>query len=512
MVRRLHFTLILLASSQLLFTPQPVAAASPRANIIDRNGVVLATTTTAQSIYADPAKISDPANTAKALAKLLPGIDPEALLTKLTAQKRFVWVARHVDEATAQSMATLKLSGIGLRREDLRIYPRGSLTSHVVGITDYDVQNGMSGAESLFNARLTGGVKPVALSIDVRAQTVVREALVSAVASYDAKGAAGLLLDAQTGEIIAFVSLPDFAPGDRGSIAPDGYRNKLSDEVHELGGMFEVFTAAIALDDGRVTPATLLDVTHPMRLQSTLLRDDEPSTRPLSLADAFAHSSVIGAALISDRYSAQDQFASLRRLGLLDTMVVNGQPIVAQPLYHPNFIRAVDRTAIGYGCGIALAPLQAAAVATGIVNHGILAPPTLLRRDVAEVIPATHIVSEKTSTQMRALLRQAVSAGTGMPADVAGYEVGGKTGTSFKVTAGKYDKQRRTTWFFAGFPMNDTPRYTLLIMLDEPHSSVTTSRTPPTAQWNAVPTAGRVIAALAPILGMTPTERPSQPL
>jgi cell division protein FtsI (penicillin-binding protein 3) len=330
-------------------------------------------------------------------------------------------------------------------------------------------------------------------------------------AAYEAKGTAGLLLDAQTGEILAFVSLPDFAPGDRSSIAPAGYRNKLTDEVHEVGGLFEVYTAAIALDDAKVTPAMLLDVTHPMRLQSTLLRDDDPSPRPLSVADAFAHSSIIGAALIAERYSAPDQIASLRRLGIIEPMPVNGQPIVAQPLYHPNFLRAVDRTAIGYGCGIALAPLQAAVVATGIVNHGILTPATLLRRDVAESVAGTRIVSEQTSTQMRALLRHAVSDGTGMPADVAGYQVGGKTGTSFKVIAGKYDKQRRTTWFFAGFPMNAAPRYTLLIMLDEPHGTAATGGQA-TAQWNAAPTAGRVIAQLAPILGMAPTATPSQTL
>jgi cell division protein FtsI (penicillin-binding protein 3) len=368
MAQRFHFTLTLLASAFLASILQSLAAAAPRADITDRNGIVLATTTSAPSIYADPAKIADPGTAAAALAKLLPGSDVEALRAKLTAQKRFVWIARHVDAATAQSVAKLTLTGVGLRKEDERIYPQGPLTSHIAGIADYDAQKGMSGAESLFDARLAASATPVALSIDVRAQTVVRDALVSAVAAYDAEGAAGLVLDAQTGEILAFVSLPDFVPGNRTTIAPAGYRNKLTDEVHEVGGLFEVFTAAIALDDAKVTPAMLLDVTHPLRLQSTLLRDDDPSPRPVSVADAFAHSSVIGAALIAERYSAPDQLASLRRLGLLEPMPMNGQPIVAQPLYHQNFLRAVDRTAIGYGCGIALAPLQAAVVATGIVR------------------------------------------------------------------------------------------------------------------------------------------------
>ncbi len=512
MTPRYQFALTLLSSAFLIVVSQSVAAASPRADIIDRNGVVLATTTPVHSIYADPAKITDADNTSAALAKLLPGLDVGALRAKLTAHKRFVWIARHVDAATVQSLGKLSLSGIGLRWEDLRIYPLGSLTSHVVGIADYDARRGMSGAESLFDARLAGSVTPVALSIDVRAQAVVRNALEGAMASHNAEGAAGLVLDARTGEIIAFVSLPDFQPGDRNSIAPAGYHNKLTDEVHELGGMFEVFTTAIALDDGRVTPAMLLDVTHPMRLQSTLLRDDDPSTTPLTVADAFARSSVIGAALIAERYTAQAQDSSLRRLGLFDIMPVNGQPIVARPLYRRlNSQRATDHTALGYGCGIALAPLQAAVVATGIVNHGTLAPATLLRREAADDVLGTRVVSERTSTQMRTLLRHAVSDGTGKAADIAGYDVGGKTGTSFKVVAGDYDKQRRTTWFFAGFPMKNAPRYTILIMLDEPRGTAATSGQA-AAQWNATPTAGRVIAELAPILGIAPRAKPSQSL
>ena len=315
MAGRFPLSVKALRTALLMVVIHSVAAAGSRAEITDRNGVVLARTTAVESIYADPSKVSDPDATAATLAKLLPGRDVAGLRAKLSGDRRFVWIARHVDDATAESLAKRSLLGIGLRREDQRLYPQGALTSHVVGIADYDVQRGMSGAESLFDARLAGSPSPIALSIDVRAQAVVREALVSAMKAYDAKGAAGLVLDATTGEIVAFVSLPDFDPGDRRSIDPAGYRNKLTDEVHEVGGLFEIFTTAIALDDGHVTPAMLLDVTHPLRLQSTLLQDDNPSTRPLSVADAFARSSVIGAALMAERYTAQDQFSSLRRLG-----------------------------------------------------------------------------------------------------------------------------------------------------------------------------------------------------
>jgi cell division protein FtsI (penicillin-binding protein 3) len=478
------------------------ANAAPRADITDRHGVVLATTTSVDSIFADPQAIRDVSATAAALSGVLPGSDSEVLRLKLAAPKRFVWIARHVDAATAAAVTKLSLPGIGRRAEYQRVYSQGALTSHVVGIADYDAHQGVSGAESVFDAQLSGSAQPVALSIDVRAQAIVRNALQEAITCFEAKGAAGLLLDAQSGEIVAFVSLPDFLPADRNTIAPAGYRNKLTDEVHELGGFFEVFTTAIALEDHRVTPAMLLDVTRPMRLHATVLRDDEPAQRPLSVADVFARSSVIGAAMISERYSPQDQMTSLRRLGVFDSAPIDGRQAVAQPLYHPNLLRNDERTAIGYGYGIAMAPLQAAVLATAIMNHGLLAAPTLLRREANAPIPQMRVVTERTSSDMRSLMRHVVSDGTGVSANVAGMDVGGKTGTSFKLAAGEYDKQRRMTWFFGGFPMS-APRYALLVMLDEPQGIASTGGKA-TAQWNAVPTSGRIVSELAPVLGIKP--------
>jgi cell division protein FtsI (penicillin-binding protein 3) len=484
--------------------------AAPRATITDRNGVVLAQTTPVDSIYAEPKRIGDVSVAAAALVNAMRGTDLQALRLKLMSPKRFVWIARHVDPGAALAVMKLSLPGVGLRREYQRTYPQGALTSHVVGIADYDARQGMSGAERLFDGRLDGDSSPLALSVDVRAQAIVRDELLRAMATHGAKGAAGLVLDARSGEVMALVSLPDFTPADHETMVAAGYRNKLTDEVRELGGFFEIFTVAIALDDRRVTPATLLDVTRPMRLQSVVLRDDEPSRRPLSVVDAFARSSVIAAALLAQRYTPKDQLASLRRLGLLDPMTMDGHEMIAPPLYRSRSLRAIDRTAIGYGYGVALAPLQAAVVATGIVNHGQLMAPTLMRRD-GDMAPGVRIVTERTSTEMRLLLRRVVRDGTGMSADVSGWDVGGKTGTAFRMVAGRYDKQRRTTWFFAGFPMNPEPRYTLLVMLDEPQGTAATQGRA-TSEWNAAPSAGRMISELAPLLGVVPTASTSHSL
>ena len=499
--------LVIMCAHSVPLSANPAAAPPPaalRAEITDRNGVVLATTAVVASIYADPRHIVNPDATAAALTRLLPGLERDALQAKLASAKSFVWIARHVNAADVRSVLSLALPGIGVRDESGRIYPQGPLTAQVVGFTDLESKYGMAGAESRFDRLLTPGSKTLALSIDVRVQAMVREELVRAMADFQARGAAGLVLDVKTSELLALVSLPDFDPADRKTINPFGYKDRLTSDLYELGGVFEIFTTAAALEQHAVTPKTVVDVTTPLRFSRVTLRDDQPSAIPLSVADIFSRSSIIGAARIAERSSLETLLASLHHLRLLDPMAMDGAQTIARPIAHPANGSRLDRGVVGYGYGIAVSPLQAAVVATGIVNHGVLVAPTLLRSEAAGTIGETRIVGEQTSAEMRALLRRAVSAGTGAAADVPGLAVGGKTGTSLKPIAGRYAQNRRLTWFFAGFPMNDAPRYTLLIMLDEPHG-VDATRGLATSQWNAVPTAGRIIARLARLPGWAPS-------
>jgi cell division protein FtsI (penicillin-binding protein 3) len=483
------------------------AAAQPalRSDITDRNGVVLATTIETPSVFANPHRIPDAAAAAAALAACIPGSDPSELRARLAADRAFVWVARQVGPDAAQSVMRLHLPGVGLRIEAQRRYPQGSLTSHAVGFSDREAQWGMAGVEKALDERLRRGGDPVRLSIDARVQAAVREELAKAVEGFGAKGAAGLVLDAQSAEVLALVSLPDFDPNDRRTIVPNGYKNSVTSNVYELGGVFEIFTTALALDVGKVGTGTAFGVTPALKIGARTVHDEDPVSRRLTVADIFARSSLIGEALIAQRLSPEEQQAGLRRMGLLDPLRIELGETVGNPLVSRGAWGRYVRTTIGYGYGIAVTPLQAAAVATAVINHGSMVQPTLLEREGGS-IESRRIVSEATSAQMRRLLRQAVAAGTGIYADVPGYRIGGKTGTSLKTEGWGYDKTRHQTWFFAGFPMTDTPRYTLMVMLDEPRG-VSDSRggaVRATAEWNAAPSAGKIIARIAPLLEVMP--------
>lgn len=471
------------------------AAAPARGEILDRRGVVLATTLESPSLYGNPRQIRDPAAAAAAISARIAGLDTEALHRALSRDTPFVWIARHAANHQVRAVMALGMPGIGIKLERVRRYPQGSLTAHVVGFTDADAVTGLGGAEMGCNAVLEHG-QSVHLSLDVRVQQAVRDELVRAMHEYGARAAASVVLDADNAEILALVSLPDYDPNDRSSIAPYGYKNSVSSNVYELGGLFEIFTTAAALDAQRVGPDTRLEVTPTLRIGAHTVRDDEPVRKLLSVADIFARSSLVGAALIAERSSPADQQAALRRMGLLDPMHIELAESGPMPLVSYRAWGPYLRTAIGYGYGIAISPLQAASVATAIVYHGRLVEPTLLLRGGASP-QGRPIVSESTSIDMRALMREAVVRGTGHNAEVAGYDVGGKTGTSLKQVASHYDSARRRTWFFAGYPMSPIPRYTLLVMLDEPDGP---ARARATAEWNAAPTAGHIIERIGPLL------------
>jgi cell division protein FtsI (penicillin-binding protein 3) len=477
-----------------------------RSDITDRNGVVLATTIETPSLFANPHRLSDAAAAAAALAACIPGSDPSELRARLAADRAFVWVARHISPETAQSVMRLHLPGVGLRVEPQRRYPQGSLASHAVGFSDREAQWGMAGIERALDERLRRGGGPVQLAIDARVQAAVREELANAVGHFGAKGAAGLVLDANSAEVLALVSLPDFDPNDRGTIVPSGYKNRVTSNVYELGGVFEIFTTALALDAGKVGTSTSFAVTPALKIGARTVHDEDPVSRRLTVADIFARSSLIGEALIAQRLSPEEQQAGLRHMGLLDPMRIELAETAGDPLVSHAAWGQYVRTTIGYGYGIAITPLQAATVATAVINHGRMVEPTLLKREGGGSIDSRRIVSEATSAQMRRLLRQAVSAGTGIYADVPGYRVGGKTGTSLKTEGWGYDKTRHQTWFFAGFPMTDTPRYTLMVMLDEPRSAPDSRREAvrATAEWNAAPAAGKIIGRIAPLLEVMP--------
>jgi cell division protein FtsI (penicillin-binding protein 3) len=482
---------------------RPVAGAPSsvrRADIVDRHGNLLATDYPKTSVFADPAEVLDPQVTATQLAPIL-GLDQAALIPRLVAPRRFVWLKRHLTEAERLSVLRLGLPGIGFRTEWHRVYPQRELTSHLVGYVGVENQ-GLAGIEYSFEDRLGGAGAaegPLALTLDLGVQEVVRSELAHAVERFAASGGTGLVLDTRSGEILAMVSLPDFDPN-RYWQAPSKSRfNRNTQGTYELGSLFKVFAVAMALDAGVVDIDGGFDATEPFQVGRHRIRDFHPERRWLSVPEIMAYSSNIGAAKMAYELGGERQRAYFARLGLLDRFPLP-LPEVGEP-QTPSTWRPINTVTAAYGHGIAVSPLQTA----DAVAAALCAEP----RQRAHLVPGAGPVAAPplaagTAAKLRWLMWLIVAEGTGKQAAVPGYLVGGKTGSADKVSQGNYRGGGLLSSFVAAFPI-DRPRYIVLVTLDEPKGD---ARTYGFAHggWTAAPTAGRIIGRIGPLLGLPPVD------
>jgi len=485
-------------------TAQPAVAG--RADIIDRNGVILATSLPTASLFANPRKILDRQAAADMLATVLPGLDRSEVVAKLGSPSGFVWLRRNLTPGQQYAVNRLGIPGLRFHRAERRVYPHGHQAAHVLGFTDVDGR-GISGAERYFDTLLKQGSGPLQLSIDIRVQAIVQEELSSVVAEFEAIAGAAVVLDANTGEVVAMASLPDFDPNNPAAFSSQAQFNRVSKGVYELGSVFKVFTTAMALDSGTVTLKDGYDASQPIRVARFTINDYHGKKRWLSVPEILIYSSNIGAAKMALDVGTQVQRVYLRRFGLLDVSAVElpevGRPIVPSPW------RDINTMTISYGHGIAVSPLQLVESAAAVVNGGVRRAATLVKHH-AEAPPAgKRVLSAKTSGQMRSLMRLAVSHGTGSKAEATGYRVGGKTGTADKQAAGKYGSKSLISSFVGAFPM-DAPRYVVLCLLDEPKGQKST-RGSATGGWVAAPVVRRLIQRLAPLAGILPTESEETP-
>ena len=470
-----------------------------RADIVDRNGALLATNLPSQSLYVDPTQVLDANEAADKITSVLPGLSRDGILRKASAKGNFRWIQRNLTPEQYYAVNRLGLPGFGFKREEQRVYPHGSLFVHTLGFTGVD-NGGLAGLEAARDADLKNLAEShsgaLVTSLDSRVQHIVNAELAAAMAEFDAKGGAGIVLDVHNGEILALSSLPDFNPYDLKSSGPDQRFNRATLGVYELGSTFKAFTTAMALDYGVVNLNDRYDATKPLRVARFVIRDDHPQNRWLDVPEIFVHSSNIGAAQMARDVGAERQKEFLSRLGMLAPLPLelseNGRPL------SPRHWREINTMTIGYGHGIAVTPLHLISGIATLVNGGITRPPTLLRRHGE--ISGTRVVTRETSDAMRLLMRMVVEDGTGKKAEAEGYLVGGKTGTAEKAAAGGYKKNALITTFVGAFPM-DAPRYAVLVMLDEPHGTKTTHGYA-AAGWNAAPTVGRIISQIAPMLGV----------
>jgi cell division protein FtsI (penicillin-binding protein 3) len=486
----------------------PVANVAPdppvsRASITDRNGVILAVSLPTVALYANPRQIADPAEAARRIAGVLPGIDTALLAERLSGERSFVYIRRHLTPREHMAVHDLGIPGLYFERAERRVYPQGRAAVHVLGGTDVDGR-GIAGVERFFDARLREDpAEPLRLSIDVRVQHVLRGALANAIERFDAIGGAGVVMDVRSGEVMGMVSLPDYLPADVGIATNEQRFNRITVGVYEPGSTFKLFTTGMALDLGTTQIWGGYDASRPIRHGRFTISDFRGKNRWMTVPEIFTYSSNIGTARMALEVGIPRHKAFIERLGLLSRPGIE-LPEVAAPLFpRGNNWREINTLTISYGHGISVSPLAVASATGAMVNGGLLHRPTLLAREADAAPRGTRVISAETSDTLRRLMRLAVTEGTGKGADVPGYFVGGKTGTAQKVGPhGGYLMNARISSFTGIFPSHD-PRYVVYVMVDEPKGRRDTGGFA-TGGWVAAPAAQEVVGQIGPLLALSP--------
>jgi len=473
------------------------ALTTGRADIVDRNGNLLATSLKTASLFANPRIMLNAREAVNKLATVLPELNRRQTYEKLTQDRSFIWLKRHLTPRQKYEVNKLGIPGLDFRDEERRVYPSAALASHILGHTDID-NRGLAGVERHFDQQLRKIRTPLKLSIDVRVQHAMRKELAAAVREFRGVGAAGIVMDVRNGEVVSIVSLPDFDPNLPSDIESDTRFNRATLGVYEMGSTFKIFTTAMALDAGRVSMRDGYDATHPIRISRFVIRDYHAKRRWLSIPEIFMYSSNIGTVKMALDVGVAEQRTFLQKVGILHPSPVEISEIGA-PLI-PGRWREINAMTISFGHGLSISPMQLVAGVGAMVNGGIYHAPTFLKKPPHSRSTGRRVITAKTSERIRRLLRLVVAKGTGRNAAAEGYLVGGKTGTAEKVVGRRYKKKALMSSFIGAFPMN-APRYVVFAMIDEPSGTKKTFGYA-TGGWVAAPVVGKVIARIGPILGV----------
>ena len=484
----------------------PGALIPARGDIVDRDGQPLASSIDVWSIALHPARvIGDKLALARALARLMPEKDEASYFAMLRSGKPFFFLQRRASPQLVEAVNALGEPGLALERSPDRLYPQTSLAAHVLGFTDID-GHGAAGAERAFDKQLSDPATrgtPITLSISSKVQQALEHELSAAMAEFSAIGAAGVVMDVHTGEVLAMTSLPDLNPNIAGQGSPEARFNRATLGVYELGSTFKPFTVGMAMDSGVVkSVGQIYNCPKEFRYGKVVVHDTHPFGRACSVAEIMEESSNIGTAQIALQVGAARQRAFLQKMGFLAPIAIELRER-GRTLTPGNNWGDVATMTVGFGHGIAVTPLHLATGYATLFNGGIYHPATILKVDAHHPVGRGHrVFTEETSYKSRALLRLVVMKGTGKNADAPGYRIGGKTGTAIKVVNGRYNTQYVLTSFAGVFPM-DEPRYVIIAMLDEPKATPKTFGFH-TAGWNVAPLVGRTVSRIAPMLGVRP--------
>ncbi|MEZ0261114.1 MAG: peptidoglycan D,D-transpeptidase FtsI family protein [Alphaproteobacteria bacterium] len=504
-LRLADLTLLSTPSSPQLAQAQDVRPlAKPlRASLLDRNGEIMAASLAMASLYADAGQIQDAKATAQELAAILSDVSVKELETKLSSGKHFIWLARNITPKQEYAINALGNPALGFQQEERRIYPSERLAAHLTGYTDVDGR-GIAGAEKFFEKQLAAGKEPVQLSVDLRVQHILHRELAASMKTFSAKAATGVVMDVNSGEIIAAVSLPDFDPLKPKEASDDEKFNRLTLGVYEMGSTMKLFSTAAALDSGKVGMGAVFDASEPIKYGRFTINDYHAKKRAMTVPEIFIYSSNIGTARMAQALGDNGLKDFYKRLGFFEAVPIE-LPERGSPLY-PKPWRDISTLTTSFGHGIAVTALHLVRATAALANGGTLVVPTLLKgkKSLSPEPEGERVVKPQTSAQIRQLLELVVASGTGSKAGVEGYNVGGKTGTAEKNTGGNYKHDLLLSSFIGVFPI-ESPRFAVLAMLDEPKPTKE-SYGYATGGWTAAPVVSRVVEQLAPLYRMAPEE------
>lgn len=489
--------------------PERVTAARP--DIVDRNGELLATDIRTVSMFAEPNRVVDADEAVEKIAEVFPDIDRKSLYKKLADHRsHFAWLRRQLTPKQQSEILALGIPAIGFRPEVKRFYPGGRTAAHILGYVDID-NHGVAGMEKYLDMQglsdldstgLTSQdtLQPVRLSVDLRVQNIVHDVVTNALVLYKGKAAGAVVLDIHTGEVMAMASAPDFDPNDPQATGSEGWLNRMSNGTFEMGSTFKTFSMAMAFDVGAVKSTDTFDASAPLHYGGFTIHDDRDVPRRwLTVPEIFRYSSNIGTAKMMDRVGMDNQKAYLTRFGLL-TKLQTELPEVKMPT-QPRVWKKINSITISFGHGVATTPLQTAVAGAALMDGGELIEPTFLPRTAEEAEKVeTPIVKQSTSDTIRSLFKLNGEEGSGKPANVPGYHVGGKTGTANKVIHGVYSHKLSFNSFLGAFPI-EHPKYVVLAFVDEP---LTGEHNLTFATNTAAPMVRDIIKQAAPILGVEP--------
>ena len=488
-----------------------------RKDIIDKNGVLLATNVKVNSLYAHPSEIINKEKVINSLLKIFPDSDKENLIKKLYSNKPFVWLRKTISPEQQNLVKDIGQPGLYFGPREMRIYPNGTSAAHILGGTRYGLESvdsaeilGTAGVELFYNQKLSNEdnpLEPLQLSIDIKIQALVEEILENGIKLMGAKGGSVILMDSKTGEIMSLASFPKFNPNLRprnlfkNDPSNSPIFNRAVQGIYELGSVFKIFPVALGLDTKLIETDTKFNTHNPIRISGRTISDHKYFGPNLTVEDIIIKSSNIGTVRIAQKIGSNNLKKFYEDLGLLDSTTLELPETKGTKPQQPKKWKNLETATASYGHGIAVSPVHLATAYSILVNGGVKIKPSIIKQTKPNM-QTDKIISESTSKEVRLILEKVVTKGTARDSDFGGYGVGGKTGTAEKpnpVEGGYYENKVIST-FASVFPIS-TGKFVMVVTLDEPENNFG-SESYRYASKTAVPVAAKIISRVAPLLNL----------